>query len=70
MTWDEFRKTYNLRAAEKCCSNCMHGAIGWDGECDCCHPLIDADDHGRPCAVDNVCDLWEINGEDNKGGEK
>ena len=60
MTWDEFRKTYNFRVAEKCCSNCRHGEVGWEGECGCSHPLIDADEtRWSGGMVNYVCDLWE-----------
>lgn len=63
MTWEEFQKAHNFRAAEKCCANCKHGEVGYEGECGCFHPLIDTDD--RPWygnMINDVCDLWEQKG--------
>ena len=60
MTWREFQETHNFRITEKCCMTCKHGLEDYDGECDCRHPLIDADDRWRATdTIANVCDLWE-----------
>lgn len=63
MTWAEFKERHNFRLADKCCANCKHGSVGYEGECDCEHPLIDSDERwllGN--MIDDVCDLWERKG--------
>lgn len=63
MTWREFQKAHNFRAAEKCCANCKHGEVGYEGECSCFHPLIDTDEHlWSGNMVNDVGDLWERKG--------
>lgn len=63
MTWAEFREAHNFRKAEKCCANCRYGAEGYEGECDCSHPLVDADERWlMGGTIANVCDLWEREG--------
>lgn len=66
MTWDEFKTAYNFRVAEKCCENCKHGEVDWEGACNCLHPLIDDDDGWRYHSgmISSVCNLWEMK----KGG--
>ncbi|MBO7686727.1 MAG: hypothetical protein J6V72_10095 [Kiritimatiellae bacterium] len=61
MTWKDFEKAYNFREADKCCANCKHGEVEYEGECTCNHPLIDK----YECSgnmINNVCDLWEKEG--------
>ena len=63
MTWAEFEKAHNFRAAEKCCANCKYGEVGWEGECGCFHPLVDTDERmWSGNMVNDVCDLWERKG--------
>lgn len=58
MTWEEFEKAYNFREADKCCANCKHGRVGYEGECSCVHPFVF---HQKLTGnmVHNVCDLWD-----------
>ena len=61
MTWEEFKTAHNFRVAERCCMNCKHGLVGYEGECHCMHPCID-EPMGRCWTGDSiadVCDLWE-----------
>lgn len=62
MTWEEFKKQYSFRDAEKCCINCKHGYPKHEGECDCNHPLLV--DKQPLCGVPSfsVCDAWEAEG--------
>ena len=58
MNWKDFEKAYNFRVSEKCCANCKHGEIEYEGECTCVHPIIDK----HECSgnmIHNGCDLWE-----------
>ena len=56
-------RLFVFRMAEKCCANCRYGVEGYEGECDCSHPLVDADERWRMGGtIVNVCDLWERKG--------
>ena len=60
MTWEEFSKAHNFRLVEKCCANCKHGKIGYEGECECSHPIIDFSGASwTGGTIADVCDLWE-----------
>jgi len=58
MTTFEFKKKFNLRTCEKCCSNCKHGHDLMDeGMSECTHPKMDGDT--IITAMEDVCDVWE-----------
>ena len=59
MTWQEFKVAHNFRTADRCCENCKHGLVGWEGECDCRHPLLDDYIGCKGETISDVCDLWE-----------
>ena len=65
MTWGEFRKAYNFRITDRCCANCEHGAVQYEGECCCRHPLV-KNERRTGDMIYWVCDLWEAM----KGGAK
>jgi hypothetical protein len=63
MTWEEFEKAHNFRLAEKCCFNCKHGDVQYEGECGCDHPLVkDEGPSWTGGSIADVCDLWEKKG--------
>ena len=58
MTWEDFKTKYHLRDADRCCANCKHGDVQYDGECSCDHPLCQ-DSIMAGEWTHSVCDLWE-----------
>lgn len=73
MCSEDFERIFNVRLAEKCCANCKHGEIEYEGDATCIHP--NRNDTGCWAKEDatlpyqtfnvmqsNVCDLWEAEG--------
>ena len=80
MNASEFKTKYGYRRCEKCCALCRWGnGIGFDGETDCFHPLLqngNDKDGLRESPYENrgwsmnaypvyVCDNWEKRENDN-----